>query len=397
MRVLFSFAGGNGHFLPLVPIARAVRAAGHAVAFAGQPAMAEAVEAAGFAAFATGGETLRSAPVRTALLAFDAAREDRAVRDGFAGRTARDRAAALVDLCGRWRPGLLVCDEMDFGAMVAAERLGLPHASVLVIAAGALVRPDLVAEPLNALRTAHGLAPDPDLAMLRRHLVLSPVPPSFRDPAHPLPATARLIRPAADEAVADGPPWLAALPADRPVVYATLGTVFHLESGDLLDRVIAGLRDLPAGLVVTTGREIDPAALGPQPPHVRIERYVPQSLLLPRCGLMVSQAGSGSVIGALAHGVPMVLLPIGADQPANAERCAALGIARVLDPVGCTPEAVREAAEAVLADPAYRRAAERMAREVAAMPEVATAVPLLERLAASVRPDQPGRVAPSRA
>lgn len=384
MRVLFSFAGGSGHFLPLVPVARAVRAAGHAVAFAGQPAMVPAVEAAGFAAFATGGATLRSSPERTPLLPFDAEREDRAVRDGFAGRVARDRAAALLDLCGRWRPDLLVCDEMDFGAMVAAERLGLPHASVLVIAAGALVRPELVAAPLNSLRAEHGLDPDPDLAMLHRHLVLSPVPPAFRDPAHPLPATARLIRPPVGEAAADGPPpsWLAGLPPGRPTVYATLGTVFHLEAGDLLDRAIAGLRDLPVNLVVTTGREIDPAAFGPQPSHVRIERYVPQPLLLPRCDLMVSQAGSGAVIGALAHGVPMVLLPIGADQPANAARCAALGVARVLDPVGSTAGTIGEAAQAVLADPAFRRAAERMACEVAAMPDVATAVPLLERLAA---------------
>ncbi|HEY9344618.1 MAG TPA: hypothetical protein VIQ53_04850, partial [Inquilinus sp.] len=67
MRVLFSFAGGSGHFLPLVPLARAVRAAGHDIAFAGQPAMVAAVETAGFAAFATGGGTLRSAPVRTPL------------------------------------------------------------------------------------------------------------------------------------------------------------------------------------------------------------------------------------------------------------------------------------------------------------------------------------------
>lgn len=380
MRVLFSFAGGSGHFLPLVPLARAVRAAGHEVAFAGQPAMTGAVEAAGFTAFATGGETLRADPVRTPLLAYNAAQEDRAVRDGFAGRTARSRAAALLDLCGRWRPDLLVCDEMDFGAMVAAERLGLPHASVLVIVAGALVRPDLVREPLDALRAEHGLDPDPELMMLCRHLVLSPLPPAFRDPAFPLPVTARLIRPATEEG--EAPAWIDALPADRPVVYATLGTVFHLESGDLLERVVAGLCELPASLVVTTGREIDPASLGPQPAHVRIERYVPQSLLLPRCGLMVSQAGSGGVTGALAQGVPMVLLPIGADQPANAARCAALGVARVLDPVGCTPAAVREAAQAVLADPAYRAAAARMAQEIAAMPDPAEAVPLLERLVA---------------
>ena len=398
MRVLFSFAGGSGHFLPLVPVARAMHAAGHDVAFAGQPAMLSAVEAAGFAAFATGGETLRSSAERMALLPFDAAREDRAVRDGFAGRVARDRAAALLDLCGRWRPDLVVCDELDFGAMVAAERLGLPHASVLVIAAGALVRPALVAEPLNALRATYGLAPDPQMTMLHRHLVLSPVPPSFRDPAHPLPATARLIRPAVLDAV-DGPApsWLAGLPPDRPTVYFTLGTVFHLESGDLFERALAGLRDLPANLVVTVGREIDPVDFGPQPGHVRIERYVPQPLLLPRCDLMVCHAGSGSVTGALAHGVPMVLLPIGADQPANAGRCAALGVGRVLDPVRCSPGDVRDAALAVLADAACRQAVARMAREFAAMPPAVEAVPPLEALVTRSGQPAAGSTAPSRA
>jgi len=398
MRVLFSFAGGSGHFLPLVPVARAVHAAGHDVAFAGQPEMLSAVEAAGFAAFATGGETLRSSAERTALLPFDAAREDRAVRDGFAGRVARDRAAALLDLCGRWRPDLVVCDELDFGAMVAAERLGLPHASVLVIAAGALVRPALVAEPLNALRATYGLAPDPQMTMLHRHLVLSPVPPSFRDPAHPLPATARLIRPAVLDAV-DGPApsWLAGLPPDRPTVYFTLGTVFHLESGDLFERALAGLRDLPANLVVTVGREIDPVDFGPQPGHVRIERYVPQPLLLPRCDLVVCHAGSGSVTGALAHGVPMVLLPIGADQPANAGRCAALGVGRVLDPVRCSPGDVRDAALAVLADAACRQAVARMAREFAAMPPAVEAVPPLEALVTRSGQPAAGSTAPSRA
>jgi MGT family glycosyltransferase len=398
MRVLFSFAGGSGHFQPLVPLARAVQAAGHEVAFAGQPATVSAVEAAGFTVFATGGVTLRTSSVRTPLLAFDAAREDRAVSDSFAGRVARDRAAALLDLCGGWLPDLLVCDEMDFGAMVAAERLGLPHVSVLVIAAGAQIRPELVAGPLNDLRAAHGLAPDPEMAMLRRHLVLSPMPPSFRDPDHPLPDTARLIRPPVLDAV-DGPApaWLAGLPPDRPTVYLTLGTVFHLESGDLFERALAGLGDLPVNLVVTVGREIDPAEFGLQPGHVRIERYVPQSLLLPRCDLVVSHAGSGSVTGALAHGVPMVLMPIGADQPDNAGRCAALDVARVLDAVHCTAREVREAALAVLGSPAYRQAAQRMAQEIAAMPSATKAVPLLEALV--TRPGQPaaGSTAPSRA
>jgi UDP:flavonoid glycosyltransferase YjiC (YdhE family) len=380
MRILFTFAGGSGHFVPLIPVARAARAAGHVIAFAGQPAMRAMVEAAGFAALAVPGATLRDAPGRTALLDLDAEREDRAVRDGFAGRIARQRAAGLLSLCDGWCPDLLVCDEMDFGAMVAAERLGLPHATVVVIAAGGLARPELVAGPLNALRAEHGLDPDPDLAMVRRHLVLSPVPQRFRDPTWPLPATAQLFRPEGAPVDGPAPAWLADLP-DRPMVYVTLGTVFNQESGDLFERILAGLRDLRLAIVVTVGCGIDPADLGPQPANVRVERHVPQSLLLPRCDLIVSHAGSGSVLGALVHGLPSVLLPMGADQPLNARRCEQLGVACVLDALRSTPADIGAAAQAVLADPAYRQAAQMMQREIAAMPDVMAVVPTLERLA----------------
>jgi hypothetical protein len=91
-------------------------------------------------------------------------------------------------------PDVVVRDEVDFGRAVADERLGLPRATVLVIGAGSSVRPAVVAEPLQALRAEHGLPADPDLDMLWRHLVLSPFPPSLRDPAFPLPPTARSFR-----------------------------------------------------------------------------------------------------------------------------------------------------------------------------------------------------------
>ena len=333
-----------------------------------------------------GGDTFGT-PGRLPLLEPDAAREDRALREGFARRYARERAERILALCAEWRPDLVVRDEIDFGAAVAAERLGLPHATVLVIAAGSFVRTELVAEPLNELRAEHGLPPDLELTMLGRYLVLAPFPPSYRDPADPLPATAHALRPAALDPAADGPapPWLADL-GGAPTVYFTLGTVFNVESGDLFNRVLTGLRDLPINLVVTVGPHIDPAEFGPQPANVRIERYVPQSLLLPHCRAIVSHGGSGSVIGALAHGLPSVLIPMGADQPLNAARCAALGVGLVLDAVRATPESVREAVSAVLTDPTYRQAAERLRDEIATLPGPASAVPLLERLVAEKRP-----------
>ncbi|MGP4016950.1 glycosyltransferase [Saccharopolyspora sp. 5N708] len=389
MRFLFTFAGGSGHLNPLIPLARAAEAAGHTVAFAGQPALVPMVEAAGFTAFSTGGNSFGT-PKPGPLLAYDATREDRGLSEGFADRIARDRAAHLLDLCGQWRPDLVICDEIDFGAMVVAERLGLPHASVLVIAAGSFNRTELVAEPLGELRAEHGLPPDPDLRMLSRYLVLSPVPPSFRDPAFPLPDTATTFRPVQPDVAEPAPAWLAALPA-APTVYFTLGTVFNIESGDLFSRVLRGVRDLPTNVVVTVGNHIDPADLGPQPANVHIEQYVPQSVVLRRCGAVISHGGSGSVIGALSHGLPSVLFPMGADQPHNAARCQTLGAARVMDPLTATPAEIRAALSEVLTDPAYRHAAERIRAEAAAQPGPDHAATLLEHLASN-----PGRVAKSR-
>jgi UDP:flavonoid glycosyltransferase YjiC (YdhE family) len=286
-----------------------------------------------------------------------------------------------------WEPDLLVCDETDFGCMIAAERLGIPYASVLVLIAGSFGGHALIAEPLGELRAEHGLPSDPDLEMLSRYLVLAPFPSRFRDPAFPLPATAHPIRPALPDAPTGRtvPSWLASR-GERPTVYFTLGTAFNVESGDLFARVVEGLRDLPITLVVTVGREIDPAELGAQPTNVHIERYIPQSLLLPHCDLVISHGGSGSVIGALSHGLPTVLIPLGADQPSNAARCEALGVARVFDAIDLTPEGVREAVAGMLTDPTYRANAQRIRDEIAALPGPEHAVELLDRLVAERRP-----------
>ena len=268
--------------------------------------------------------------------------------------------------------------------MVAAERLGLPYATVLVMATGSFVRTEVVGDALNELRAEHGLLPDPELEMLRRYLVFSPFPLSFRDPAYPLPATAHSFQPPRPKAVRNLA-WPSMLP-DVPTVYFTLGTVFNMESGDLFTRVLVGLRELPVNVIVTVGHHIDPTEFGPQPANVHIKQHIAQETILPQCSLIVSHGGSGSVVGALAHGRPSVLIPMGADQPMNAARCKQLGMARVLDPIEATPDMVREAVSDVLENPSYRRAAERMRDEFAALPGPMHAVTLLERLAAERRP-----------
>ena len=324
--------------------------------------MAARVEELGFAMLVTGPPGPEAPSARTRLLAPSAERESAVLRDGFAGRIARERAAGVFEICCEWRPDVLVCGELDFGAIVAAERAGLPLATVLISATELFVSAEVVAEPLATLRERHGLA----RAARPEALVLSPFPRRLR----PLPADAQRFR----AARAERPP------ADATTVYFTLGTIFNLESGDLFERVLAGLRQLPIDVIATTGSNLDPAELGPQPASIRVERYIPQPEVLSRCRAVVSHGGSGTVLAALAHGLPSVLLPMGADQLPNAARCAELGVARVLDAVSATPDAVREAVADVMTKPSYRTAAQFIADEIASLPDARHAVALIERL-----------------
>ena len=102
--------------------------------------------------------------------------------------------------------------------------------------------------------------------------------------------------------------------------------------------------------------------------------------ILPHAALVVSHGGSGSVAGALAHGLPMLITPMGADQLDNAARVQALGIGRWLDPVAVTPAEVRDAAAEILSTPSYHQAAAGMRAAYAALPGPEHAVTLLERL-----------------
>lgn len=371
MRLLFTFAGGTGHFVPLAVLATAAVEAGHEVAFACQTAMLRSVESAGFAAFDTGGPTLRTEGVRTPLLELDEQREELAITRTFAGSVARTRATALLELCDTSRPDLIIHDEVDYGSTIAAELLDIPHANVLIIAAGVLTRASLITEPLNRLRAEFGLPTHTDL---NGELVLSPFPPGFRDPAHPLPPNAHSIRPLFFERPTT-------VPDVRDAVYVTLGTIFNLESGDLFERVLSAVAELRRDVVVTVGNELDPTSVGPTPPNVRVLSYVPQCAILPKCRAVISHAGSGSVMGALVHGLPSVLLPMGADQPHNAARCATLGVGRVLDALRATPGDIRESLIAVLEDSTYRRAAARLQQEIACLPGPDYALRLLEQIA----------------
>ena len=154
---------------------------------------------------------------------------------------------------------------------------------------------------------------------------------------------------------------------------------------DVFAAVLDALRPEPVTAVLTVGHDNDPESFGPQPDHVHVERFIPQSLLLPYCDAVVNQGGT-AILPVLAHGLPLLLLPQGANQFHNAAACLAAGVGRRLLPGEVTPEAVRREVRALLDDSDLRDGARRVQRELTEMPGPERGVALLERLAAERRP-----------
>ncbi len=390
MRILFTTTGGTGHFHPLIPLAHAAAAAGHEVACAASPSLRSAVEAAGLRFFPAGFDR-RGVPLDDLFPAMRPLTGLALAK--FVGveirvnTEARQMVPDLLRIANEWTPDLIVRESSEYGGCVAAEALGIPHASVrTAYTTASYGRRYVVADALTALRADHGLAADPDGDSLFRYLHLAFEPPGFWPADEPLAPTYHLLRPVIfDRSGRERlPPWVASLPP-VPTVCATLGT-FMNRSTAVFDAILEGLRDEEMNLILAVGRDIDPAQFGPQPENVHIERYIPLSLLLPHCDLVVHQAGFSTVVTTLLNGLPMVTIPLGADQPYNARSCAALGVGETIGPDERTPEAIREAARAVRTDIRFRQNAERVRDEMAALPGPGHAVTLLERLTVEKRP-----------
>lgn len=370
MRALFTTNPQSGHWHPLVPYAKALQHGGHEVAFATTATTCAALSTLGFRCFPAGeDESAEESQARRVRMATLPGTQAAAWSwpNLFAGSWAARRLPDLLAIGQAWKPDVVVREDVEFAGCIAAERLEVPHATVQVTAWRPWFR-TLIREPLNRLRDDVGLPPDPDLAMLDRYLLVVPAPPGYHDPATPLPATARAVRHVAFDRSGEEPlpAWVRELP-DSPVVYATMGTAVNRVE-DILAAIVEGLRNEPITLIVTTGRDQDPTIFGPQPPHIHLERYVPQSLLFPHCDLVVTHGGSGTVLSALDYGLPMVIVPVSADQPDNATRCEQLGVAVVIPPNNRTPDAFRTAVREALRNPGYRQNAERLREEMARLP-----------------------------
>jgi UDP:flavonoid glycosyltransferase YjiC (YdhE family) len=371
----------EGHFRPLVPLAHALAHRGHDVAFAAAPAWAPVVEANGFELIPAGLSRpeglVRIEPFWAEVLALPPEeRRAQAFPTIFARVHAPAKLPELLDVVRSWEPDAIVFDSCDLAAPIAAAAHGLPsvnHSFGVMIPLAALVA---AREYVDPLWRGEGLEPDPHAGAFRG-LFVDLAPPSFA--WEPPQGEVVRLRPIPD-ATGSPPGWLGEL--EPPLVYVTMGTVHN--QAELFRPLLDGLaaRNGHGSALVTLGREGEPEALGPVPPGVRIERFVPQAHVLPLAAAVVCHGGSGTTLGALAQGLPLVLVPQGADQFDNSARAEAAGAAVVLRPGEVTGEAVRAALERVLGDPSFAEAAGAIAREIEQMGDVESVATAVEEHAA---------------
>jgi MGT family glycosyltransferase len=310
------------------------------------------------------------------------------------------------------RPDVLLIDEGAWGAAAAAERSGLPWAYTIVspvplpsrdappfglgltprhdalgrlrdaivrpLSLGALER--LIARSMNPLRADLGLPRVRTIAdvYLAADVVLAFTAESFEYPRSDWPSKLRLVGPGLWEPPAERPDWLDVL--DRPLVLVTCSTLFQ-DDGRLVEVVCAAFAGEPYEVVVTTA-DVDASAITP-PPNVRIERFVPHTPVLERAAAVVCHAGMGITQKALAHGVPVVAVPFGRDQPEVARRVEVAGVGVRLPVRRLGPARLRAAVREAIA---RRPAAERMALAFEAAGGAAAAADALEGLLPDGRP-----------
>ena len=402
MRILLTTRGSAGHLTPLAPFGHAALGAGHEVLVAAQGQHAGNVERARLP-FAPFGEPPPEQWMPL-LADFREMNLDTANNLMIGEYFARmDTAAALPGLRAiveDWRPDVIVRDCWEYASTLVAELHGIPVARVaLGLAAVEALSIELAAPAVDAARAELGLPPDPAGDRLRDTPFLTMLPEAIEDPAVPAPWPTHRFRHAVS---ADAPPLGDWWPGnDDPLVYVTFGSVTagaHLPYFPALYRAaIDALAPLPVRVLLTIGNRREPQDLGPLPANVHVEEWVAQDAVAPHAAAIVGHGGHGTTLGALAHGVPLVVVPLfSIDQWANAAAVQRAGAGVALDaergtrrvlarPGPDVMDGLGPAVQQVLADPSHRREAQRIAAAMRALPPADAAVDTLAALSSAAR------------
>jgi UDP:flavonoid glycosyltransferase YjiC (YdhE family) len=383
MRVLMTTKAGAGHFGPLVPFARALRRAGADVVIAAPRQAAPMVRAARLPLWAFDDPPAAERDAIFASVRHSTQPEaKRIVGDVFARIDARAAYPGVLAACHVWRPDVIISEITEFAGPLAADAIGVPSIAVGISQQKRTeqVTP-LIAPAIDELRARFDLAPDPTGKRMVDRPCFTLIPEALEDPAIPDSGSALRFRELSRGPHAALPDWWDGDP--RPLIYLTFGSVAPTMEffPGMYRQAIAALASLPVRVLVTIGRDRDPAELRPLPASVHVERWVEQNDVMPHAAAMVCHGGSGTVTIGLAAGVPMVVLPLFADQSWNSARLAAIGAGIELQGGPDAAPGVGEAVHRLLADPSYRDRAQRVAEQVRALPPVETAVRIVRDLA----------------
>jgi UDP:flavonoid glycosyltransferase YjiC (YdhE family) len=375
MRVLVTTTCGTGHIYPVVPIAEALRRAGHHVVWATAARSCAVVERFGFstrpAGIDPGERTRRFIEAYPDIVSAPA--PDRRPR-GFAGLFADIAAPVmLADLAPIFedvQPDLVVHEVAELGVAPLATRRSVLR---IVVGYSGKLPHAVVAAAANALGPvwdAYSLPVPQDIG-LYAHEYLHPFAPALRQ--RPDTGSVRDVRPVSAEPIDTGDDlaWIHRLGNDRPLIYATYWTEMGTRAP--WETLLTALAVLDVDAIVTTGHQVDLAPIvadldAPTRARIHVRPCVSQAAVLPRAAVVVSHAGAGTMLGAGTNGIPQLALPMSADQFANADAFTTAGAAVTLDATTLNPDSVAQQIGMLLHNDSLRSAAAQLAVEFAAMP-----------------------------
>ena len=354
MRALVVTWGPGGNLPPLLAAARLLVDRGHDVAVLASAATRSAAERAGMAV--VGFRRSTGPDVRVPFE--DQADHMMATSAGM--EIARDTSDVLEEL----HPDLIVADCMLPAALAAAEAAATPAASLVHFLYGAARETMLRAgggwttdlRTLAHTRRALGLAPlESGLAAWERPDLVLVTAPGWLD----------VDTGAPPHVVHAGPLGVDVAPArERSRVLLTFSTTVMAGQEALIERVGVAVAELDRHPTLTLGPAIGRDAIR-VPDAVEVRTFGDHDRMLPECALVVCHGGLGTVLRALAHGVPQLILPLGRDQAFNAGRVETLGAGIAL-PLDASPQRIRSALDTLLSGASFRTAAGDAARRIAA-------------------------------
>ncbi|KJK45601.1 glycosyltransferase [Lentzea aerocolonigenes] len=370
MRILFSSVPQHGHLLPLFPLAHAFKERGHEVAVLTAAGMAPVVAAQGL-------ELLPAGPLPDVLFAEVARRtggdpasapSPDSVAEFFAGARVDLTADQAFAVTEGWRPDLVVSEACDFVGPLVAARTDTP---VATLAFGPPFPPVFTEAMDGRARTQHearGLPWQP------RKWLLDTWPASMRADEWQRPEGWLPLRPEAFQVPGETGTKIKA--SGRPRVLVTFGTWFS--DPEKLSPLLRELSTLDVDVIVTLGLAAKPEEFAVDRERIEFVGFTPMEDLLDGVDVVVTHGGAGTTSAALKKGVPLVVLPQGADQFFQAERVAAAGAGIALDPPAQTPETLKAAVRTVLQDANFRDTVTTIAKEIAAMPDANKVAATLE-------------------